>query len=71
MIAPLIPALDPEAIESRRIVDGETILPVSYTHLVGYEGAVNLGNKMLMAMDGHSFVENCFTANEIEGYVCT
>ena len=40
------------------------------TH-VGYEGAVNLGNKMLMAMDGHSFVENCFTANEIEGYVCT
>ena len=39
------------------------------TH-VGYEGAVNLGNKMLMAMDGHSFVENCFTANEIEGYIC-
>ena len=39
------------------------------TH-VGFEGAVNLGNKMLMAMDGHSFVDNCFTANEIEGYVC-
>ncbi len=39
------------------------------TH-VGYEGAVNLGNKMLMAMDGHSFVENCFTANEIGGYTC-
>ena len=39
------------------------------TH-VGYEGAVNLGNKMLMAMDGHSFVENSFTANEIEGYTC-
>lgn len=40
------------------------------TH-VGFEGAVNLGNKMLMAMDGHSFVDNCFTANEIEGYTCT
>ncbi|MDO5323867.1 MAG: nitrogenase component 1 [Clostridia bacterium] len=40
------------------------------TH-VGFEGAVNLGNKMLMAMDGHSFVENSFTANEIEGYTCS
>lgn len=40
------------------------------TH-VGFEGAVNLGNKMRMAMDGHSFVENAFTANEIEGYKCT
>lgn len=40
------------------------------TH-VGFEGAINLGNKMLMAMDGHSFVDNAFTANEIEGYTCT
>lgn len=40
------------------------------TH-VGFEGAVNLGNKMLMAIDGHSFVDNCFTANEIEGYTCS
>ncbi len=39
------------------------------TH-VGYEGAVNLGNKMLMAMDGHSFVDSAFAANEIEGYIC-
>lgn len=39
------------------------------TH-VGFEGCVNLGNKMLMAMNGHNFVENNFTANEIEGYQC-
>lgn len=37
---------------------------------VGYEGAVNLGNKLIMAMDGFSFTESSFVAREVEGYVC-
>ncbi len=37
---------------------------------VGFEGAVNLGNKLIMAMDGYSFTESVFQAKEIEGCIC-
>ncbi len=37
---------------------------------VGYEGTVNLGNKLIMALNGHNFTENNFTANDLEGYIC-
>ena len=43
VIAPLIPALDPEAIESRRIVDGETILPPYPPSLQNIMGSDQLG----------------------------
>ena len=33
---------------------------------VGFEGAVNFGNKMLLALDGFSFTDNLFQAKEIE-----
>jgi nitrogenase molybdenum-iron protein alpha/beta subunit len=33
---------------------------------VGFEGAVNLGNKLIMALNGYSFTEDVFNAKEIE-----
>lgn len=37
---------------------------------VGFEGAVNLGNKLLLAMSGYSFTESQFIAREVEGVIC-
>ena len=45
-------------------------ITVYTTPHVGFEGTVNLGNKLLLAMSGFSFTESCFTAREVEGYVC-
>ena len=43
IVAPFIPALDPEAIESRRIVDGETVLPPYAPSLSNIMGTDQLG----------------------------
>ena len=45
-------------------------ITVYTTPHVGFEGTINLGNKLLMAMDGFSFTESSFIAKEVEGYVC-
>jgi len=37
---------------------------------VGFEGIINLGNKLIMALNGHSFVDNAYIANDIGGYIC-
>lgn len=43
LLAPLFPSLDPEAIESRRVVDGETILPPYAPSLKNIMGTDQLG----------------------------
>lgn len=43
IVAPFIPSLDPEAIESRRIVDGETVLPPYAPSLSNIMGTDQLG----------------------------
>lgn len=45
-------------------------ITVYTTPHVGFEGAVNLGNKLLLAMGGFSFTESSFSAREVEGYLC-
>ena len=45
-------------------------ITVYTTPHVGFEGTINLGNKLLLAMEGFSFTENSFTARDVEGYVC-
>lgn len=43
LLAPLFPSLDPEAIESRRVVDGETVLPPYAPSLKNIMGTDQLG----------------------------